>query len=292
MKNLIFLFVVVFFFSCSKNEQEPTNVAEDIGVLVFKDFNEFFKEYDSLAKLSREELSDWTLSKNHHSLLSSEKSSDLDYSYTLMTLLNSNFEVQIGNDIVWFDNKKIKSLDKNSYSLTNRKNKSLEIGDLLINTNNPDKVENRTILLYSNTKDARNQKEIWQKSYKPCGSGEISNVQGKRKFVHELMNETILLDQGFFRTSIYLRLKLEWKGSGGWRPAGEQRNITVNVVGTVAGSPYSINTTFSCSNDQQIFLDGFISLNDPVLVGMTGSIIHSIIGDDPSNTYNNTGTLW
>jgi hypothetical protein len=34
-----------------------------------------------------------------------------------------------------------------------------------------------------------------------------------------------------YKAYLILRVKLEWKGSGDWEPAGEERSITVNVSG-------------------------------------------------------------
>jgi hypothetical protein len=83
-----------------------------------------------------------------------------------------------------------------------------------------------------------------------------------RKYVNELyaMYDNVAYFQGGFsyHTILYLRIKLEWKGSGGWKTAGEYRFISYNFTSNISFRDFNFYTPYQFKSYNS---NGFIERN-------------------------------
>ena len=135
-------------------------------------------------------------------------------------------------------------------------------------------------------------------------------ISGRRKYVHEILTFTSMNI-----SVVVLQVKLEWKGSGGWKEAGEKRNITLalntntKMLRASTGSLFCAPTTKSInlsltnytgmySNQIGLFMDEptpceFIYDDSFWQIEVAGFIKHAVSGDDPDNEWVNEGNpLW
>jgi hypothetical protein len=250
MKKLCFFLIGLLILSCSKEDNKITSngrlVVKQLQVasdrLAFQSMKEYNDTYLMLAKLkSKEELSFWAQSNNHSTLLNSSDSSMLVYSDVFKTILNKDYEFELGDSIVLFNNGDLYAYSKNeSNQITLLKNpeKFNKIGSVIVTILK--KPEVKSVILPVNTLNADyNQMEFTQMYYQPCGE-DLMVVEGSRKYVHEILDESTVTYPGpVYYSYLYLRIKLEYYKSSrpnrGWNPAGEQRTITVS---NLSGSAY------------------------------------------------------
>jgi hypothetical protein len=303
-KNVLFLCAIVFAFSCSKEEIEDIELQNDR--LSFKNLNEFNETYQMLSEYtSKEELQYWAQTKGHSTLLCSNDTAIEKYSNILRTILNKDSEYEIGDLIIWFNNGNLYSFSKKEQSNISNMKKNPNACNLFgyIKLSNVDNSELKTVSLGLNGLDARNQKEFNQKYYKPCGET-ASLLQGIRKFVHEIYDESFFYNPGpVIYSYLHLRIKLEYRDSKGrWCAAGEQRDIHVNVSGTAKMYPSGIggayiisNRKYSCSGNKDFVImavRGSYLWRPSWKVSMSGTIYQKVNGDLTSNGWNNSGELW
>lgn len=309
--KIFYVFLIGFIIlSCTKEVSTTTPASTPPSTtndrLVFKNFKEYYDTYLMLAKFnSKEELSYWAQSKNHSTLLESSDSTIVIYSDVLKTILNKDSEFELGDSIVLFNNGDLYAYSKNESNQITFKNspeKYKKIGSISVRI--LDGSIFRTVLLYVNTLNANNQHEFVQHSYQPCG-GSKTWADGNRKYVHEILDESTITYPGpVYYSSLYLRIKLEYKVSR-WRPASEQRSIILNNIqgsalwypGGFGGNYGPINTSVTCwSGDAYVFLRSAVGA-DPWdtpywLVSMTGTITHHVMGDDTNPAWVNGPNLW
>lgn len=241
-----------------------------------------------------------------------EALADFNFTPGHLSLLNSKGEIQIGNEIIWYQNnmKYYISAEKRSelaYFKANpdKVEKKLKAGSkvLPVYENGSREIAADYFNMGFNAGDARHQYEFVQQT----------PIVGNRKYVHEVISFFEGYSDGFFyywATYLTLRIKLEWKGKK-WRPASELRNISTNLAGTAtvnvpgqgayfAGPNISFNTSVQANSDYVLLLGQF---NGSGTLGtaywtlnLYGSITHHIVGDVIQNQWTNAGTaqapLW
>lgn len=302
-KSILFLFLVVITLSCSKEDNKDNGLKNDR--LLFENTKEFNDTYLMLSEItSKEELQYWAQTKSHSTLLYSNDTVIDLYSDVLKTILNKDAEYELGDSIIWFNNGKLYAFAKdeqaNMSSLKKTPNKCKLIGSVGLR-----KIENsklKSVNIGLNGGDARNQKQFTQQYYQPCGST-LKAVSGNRKYVHEIYDESYAYYPGpVIYSYLHLRVKLEWKGSGGWKAAGEQREIRINVSGSAnmypsgVGGAYRIPDKFyDCSGNVDIVFMSVVGAypwTPSWTVSMSGTIYQKVKGDLVSNAYTNSGILW
>jgi hypothetical protein len=308
MKKYAFLFFLlgVVTMSCSKEKSDNTPASDRLS---FKDQAEFNDTYLMLSKMDAEELNAWAANKNHKTLLNSTDLSVADYSDALKTILNEDSEYELGGSIIWFNNGQLYAFAKDKASnlkaLKQNPDKSSIIGNIRVQKIDDSKLKSVNIGLGNG--DARNQFQFTQQYYQPCG-GTRNALSGVRKYVHEIYDESIASNPGpVYYSYLHLRIKMEyqghnWLGKHVWRAAGEQREIRVNVSGSAnmypsgVGGGFNIpNVSYDCSGDKDFLImqvTGAYPATPSWTVSMSGTIYQHVKGDNASNAWTNTGTLW
>lgn len=224
---------------------------------------------------------------------------------SFLATLNEKGEVKIGDEIIWYHNgakyfipsgkaNEIESLKRTPEAIE----KSLPVASAKLNA--------RTTLGID-ALDARHQREFWQVS--------SQWGEGWRKFVHEIDTYRDPYYQPFpgitgFNAYVYLRIKMEWKGCCDWNPAGETRDVQINISGsaTIQGttSPYGSYTTgptfnhnisTTTSQNYEVLLAKYVGLgtvdSGSWQVDVNGSIYQYVQQDSPANAWTNSGIpLW
>jgi hypothetical protein len=319
-KILLFLFgMVILGLGCTKEIKDPLRPSPIVNDrLVFQNFDEFYKTYLTLAKNSSEdELAYWAQCKDHSTLLNSSDTTLYEYSTVFRAILNKNSEFELGNDIIWFNNGNFYTLPKGESNVEAFKcnpDTSMKVG--LINIKPViERNDKGAIIWNNNTLDSRNQLEFWQSSYQSCGEALIIGG-GWRKYVHEVYGESFIILSGVgyhIYSSLWLKIKLEWKGNrGGWKVAGEQRNIKLTDLHGTAwwGWPQTyvadldIEYADSCftnygsfRGEKLVWLTGlggeeYEGQADYWDLTLTGTIYQHVIGDDMSQAWWNGPSLW
>jgi hypothetical protein len=304
MKNLLAILLIgILLQACQKEVGQNEIISNDrLSFISFRDFN---KSYLELSKLtSKEDLLIWANSKNHSTLLNTEDSALNEYPFALLAMFNKDSEIEINDSIVWLNNGILYAFSKNDemnlMKLKNKLEKCKIMGSFKVSVIN-NKLLKTVSLGINNSIDARNQKAFVQQYYQPCG-GIRQSVNGDRKYVHELYTIQYTDPLGYSTTELYLRIKLEYKGSKYWKPAGENRTININVSGialysqgaTNISSPYSVVKNYTCSGDRDELLC-YQAVNGSGAswqVSMSGTIYQIVNGDVTTNGWYNSGTLW
>lgn len=321
MKTIFLLLFGMIILGCTKEVKDTLRpYTYDNDRLVFRNFDDFYNTYLSLAKnSSMDELAFWAQSKNHSTLLNSSDTTLYEYSTVFRTILNKNLEFQLGNDIIWFNKGNFYALPKGGSNVeafkcnpdTSNKVGSIKIKPVI------ERNEKGAIIWNNYTLDARNQQEFWQAYKAPCGESTIL-TSGNRKYVHEVYGESLIGYNGYcgcyhIYSSLWLRIKLEWKGNrGGWKVASEQRNIKlIDLQGTAWwGWPQTyvadldIEDADSCftnngnlGGEKLVWLTGldgevYEGQDDYWDLTLTGTVYQHVIGDYMSNAWWNGPSLW
>ncbi|NOS55694.1 MAG: hypothetical protein HOP37_05485 [Cyclobacteriaceae bacterium] len=331
-KLLILLIISAIAISCDKTivPEQASKLAEvkvDGGRLSFKTTNDYVNTLDALFKMNGDALDEW---ENKFKISSIRKYFKAGYdekndylnsfenaSPSLQATLNASGEVIIGDTIVWFSNG-IKHFvpSKDESLLSSIKANPSE--SKFTATYSITKVQDQNNNLARVIVDGNGKESRWQRDF-TYYKGNMNTNAGLRKYVHELYATTQAFGcwrQGCnTQSQIYLRIKLEYRGSGGswdWRPAGEQRSVTLNlnsfdaqyfssgslVVPFYAGNNW-VNSSYVVNGD---LVWPIASGSGPNYSGyrahwsveLSGSIYHFITDDALlSNRWNNEGyPLW
>lgn len=305
MRNLYFI-ALIFVLACAQ-EDDPDIYQTTNDRLSFRNMDEFHETYLKLSELtSKEDLELWAESRGHSTLLHSEDPSVMNYSDILRTILNKDAEFELAGSIVRLDidNGNLYAVSKNHRALSENDKGDLDGYQVIakVEINKIGSISNKEtgdarLYLGPNSLDARNQREFNQVEYGPCGTAP-GPLAGRRKYVHELVDETIISSVTTYKY-LYLRIKLEFRGSRRWKPAGEQREIRIDVNGTLKLGPidfgsYAIFDVVNCSRDRTYLIKAVLGVPPGRFwnITMNGSIYQKVIGDVPTNAWNNKGTLW
>ncbi len=188
------------------------------------------------------------------------------------------------------------SCSKEELMIENSENTSMHVVDQPVSTL---KWDYPLLTMTMNDLDARYQREFRQKYYEPCGGTRFQG-EGDRKFVQELYTEVENGPNNTKLHKLYLRLKLEWKGSHYWNAASEHTTVSVDIDGSVNFNGEEINidideTIDECRAFNQIELASvttqgpfhyFVSF--PVWeISIGGEITQQINGDVAENKWIN-----
>jgi hypothetical protein len=215
---------------------------------------------------TEEELRFWAQSKKHSTLLDvqdnelNQQDTLLDkYSSALRTILNKDYEFEIGEKVVWFNVKTGELLGyPKSKDLSDKENFD---GFTKIGLIKVDKVGYKTSKwagIPEGGLDSRWQKEFTITRYAPCGGPIEDPITGTRKWVAELYHESFY--SSTFHTwygNLYLRIKLEERTPRiDWRGCPNYRELEFEVGGTalymlgyttISETPFSESGTYlSC----------------------------------------------
>ena len=306
MKKVIILTLLfatlISIFACQKDPVSSYN-QETSARISFKNDEEFMKTFDDLSKLSsKEEMDRWSKSKGYSNLLNSEDEDLETLPYAFLTILNKNAEFEMNDSIIWYHSGQLYKFAKQDEEEIQNLKMSPEKCQVAghINTQVVESVEDRTATINTNTVDAAHQYQFTQTSYQPCG-GALTFTNGVRKYVHEVRSYSYTSGYTSYNR-LFLRLKLEYRTSNNkWRSAGEKREMEVDVFGDASISPgglptsFSVNQSLTCANDVEFLIGyqlGYGYTPSSWTLNMSGSITHSVMGDNPSNTWVNSGQLW
>lgn len=336
----------LFFFACKKDisdqdsaidkttKEEVKSPKEENGRLVFDSHENFYAFMDDLDGgkvtvntnfFSLQKVFDKAAQEEDESDISPEIKDLQSFNFpsSFAKVLNSKGEVKIGNEIIWYHSgKKYFISISNEPELENIKlvpekiAKAYDAGSKLMPVNPEDisaeETNNRVTLAAGGALDARHQREFNQ-VYPPNG--------GPRKYVHEIRTYTESYTSNvnsynivYRYAKVLLRIKMEWKTSRGkWRPAGETRNVTINVTGNAtmkndggsgyytAGPEINQNYSLQVNSDHDVILgiyyvDTYGTGEVQWQLDLWGTIYQHVVGDNVSNGWYNTGTasypLW
>jgi hypothetical protein len=333
-KILSLFFVCALVVSCDQKIEPNVNQVEssikvENGRLAFSSTKEYLETTQSLFKMDEKSLDEWEKKFNINSLrklfkakstdsqvlISDELNSFENASEFMLATLNTNGEIQVGDTIIWY-NKGVKHYvpNKNEDLLIRIKKNPKEstiLGEYSIGILGERETNKQARITISANNGSLNA--FWQRQFTYYRNG---SPYGIRKYVHELYVQTQSM-RCFpggcdTQSTIYLRVKLEYRDSrGNWPAAGEARQVTVNVNSTDAqyfssGSliaPYYFGNssiiTSATVNSTQVF--GIAQGYGPTYNGyspqwsvdVSGSIYQYIIGDLSSNAWNNEAyPLW
>lgn len=265
--SLIIMFLIIF--SCSKeaNKNIPIQPIHTINDrLMFQNFNEYQTTYSMLCKFHTEDdLRFWAQSKNHTTLLDSQDSLISKYSGALRTILNKDYEFELGDSIILFNKGILYAYSKNEtnkISLLDNPEKFKIIG--AITASLVGRKDAKTVDIGANKNNCiLDPFDILY--YQPCSQV----IQGpfapgnpySRQFVAQLYDETHFhptTTGPWFDSNLFLYIKLEEHPSSGWRTCYNQREVRFQIYGTaiykVSGQP-NVNHTipviahnYSCSD--------------------------------------------
>lgn len=321
MKKVIYLLLVILVISCEKNEAieetELTGIKEE--VFSFTDDDSFFKTNSFLSKLTDQELLDWSNANNKNSLLIYEGKSAVkrksNVQQSLKAILNKDLMFKIGEDKIWLLNDVLYLIPSNlteeeTDELKNSPNELERIGEVgssiiegsTVFEGNNNKALYNTSLYRNETHRKNYQKEFVRKRYVDrCGSGVTHSGSPTMKYFHELQSQWINV-RGNNQYALFLITNIDWY-DGGWKQAGEERNITINITDwSYLKSVYipsdqaflrpsvNINKTYSCVRGRTRTLIredvGLISYLDWA-IKLNGTITHEI-NTDIGNKWTNS----
>lgn len=316
MKSKFYLLFlsVLFFISCSKENIEISNckVRVENERLIFgsrETFYEFIRDYESKGdsvirsiNLGQSFKSLSELMEKDSSIL--ERFESFNFPQSIKSILNPDGEVVVNDTILWYNNGTIYFIPDNDSKLLFRVKENPKDYNLIgiVRSELIKSSHLKSTILNPNAIDARHQKEFNQ----------WGDSRSRRKYVHEVYCyfqswPVSCVPHGCYYdviTSVSLRLKLEWKSSSGWKPAGEKRNMYYKVNGSVYFGAeqykYPINISSMAENhsgDKIITLAStrniFYGANFYWNINIEGSITHSVVGDISSNKWINSGyPLW
>ena len=229
------------------------------GKLAFADTASFYSMLDAVARMDEAELAEWEETYDFpsyrrllegagrdESIVLSEVDQEFErFPSNYLTLLNRDGEVQIGEDVVWYDRgvrhfvpadddallraiklDPSKSERTGSYSLSKLSVAAeAEAGESLPEGGATTGLRPLTLFNVLGGLDAHNQQTF---NY-------LGKSDSVRKYVHELVvftdgaqpfNDPFFGPGYRYHSTLYLRMKLEWLGRRGWNPAGEERTIS------------------------------------------------------------------
>ncbi len=335
--------VICILGSCKKNlpekeaalPQPAENIKTQNGRLVFENNEAFYKTMEALDKSNDETRLNFEKKHDYTSFRNAMSNAGEDYAFSIaetelmnmppsiQSVLNSKGEVQVGSDIIWYNNgtkyyvpesdeQQMELIKQNPAIATKKSSYFLKFSKPKNDLAPASGGITPNWVYLSNSADARHQYEFWQ--YYPAA--------GNRKYVHEL---GVYTDYYYvapntcgqasynYYTGCYLYIKMEWRGRK-WKPAGETREINYNIncsgstsvgrgCGIVDYLGFSVNPVASTTSNgtytitMSVFSGITVSNSGYYPIGWSvnveGNIYHHVVGDIAGNGWNNTGyPLW
>lgn len=325
MKNLIFISLFLCLLSCSNDPvtgdeiQSEELLTEKIEMLSFKDWDAFYEQYNEISKMDQSDLVIWAQSAGHSSLLETyqglnndeavgefwiNSQDDIDaLTNGLRAILNDNMKFQVGEKTILYSDKTFYELSDSDSKLDLTSKSNLpglkKIGSVEMETVQFSDSETSRTFMYSAALAGSYQKEFKRDRYLPCGG---TTYQGtvccRQKHVFELRTRRFSVGYPNVLTELYLDVKMEWlKENRGWKPAGEDRRITVNISGTAENTArkpefqqISVNKSLYCVNYNQQMLLATAQYAENIengawFVTASGNIYQRINGDTTASEW-------
>ncbi len=321
MKKILFLYVFgLILISCSKEKgneflTEKTELETLSDRLNFSNFREMLDLYAELSKKDPNELLLWAKIKSHSTLLESQDTVIMNYSNALKTILNKDYEFQVGDSIIRFNNGDFLAFSKFE-SQNTELTKMKKIGSVQLSKEQSS--SKGIVYLSSGQRNSAPQHEFIITQYIPCIGNPEYGIFGYRKYVCDLYHEFILIAYYppvyMFQSSAYLRIKLEYRTSRTpWYISNNEHVINYHVYGSADFSIgydewmyYNFDNYRSslggCDNIVTVPLNvllaittGWCDVNDmdPLWrISIFGSINQQINGDPHSNTFSSNTWPW
>lgn len=224
MRKANYLLLSLFFMlmSCSNELSEGYNdTHESIPCLEFDTSKEFLDTFDYLSEINEIELIQWIEVNNKTSTLSSSINNQDELikntPRAFQALFNKKLEVKINNSIVQYCNGDLFIITyQNGQVLKKEYYGSAKYDDIQsanINT------RNHSGSLKPNDKQSSRQHGF-----------SISANDYQYKYVHQMRSFTIRMGS-YIRCVLTLDVKMEYKKSGSWKPAGRARTVELNLTG-------------------------------------------------------------
>lgn len=260
MKRFYYLLctILLVLTSCSQEFNEDQNHSSDVAMASFASPSEFLDTFDYLSRLSNSELLLWVKNYNINSVLNTsvtvQDSLFLNIPISLRALFNSDLEVRIGNDVVRFCNGDLSVL-----TYVNGQTEVKPYGTI--------KYESE--LLFSPA--TRGELGAEDKAASQQYEFGINANNYRYKYITQIRSFIINLGGQVNRCVLTLDVKMEYKKSGSWKPAGRTRFVSVGVGGTyergnVKGE-ISINKTDTWSDGYASYVLASIESTGPVSGG-------------------------
>ena len=332
--SLLLASVLLTFNACKKGgapeapgtpeNREFGAVTVENGRLAFNTHKDYYKYIETV----KSETADKAGFRSLHTALNAgykKKDSDPGLSATLKDLdqfgfpegflatLNEKGEVKIGDEIIWYHN-------GNKYFIP-----AGEAANLEAVKQSPDQIKKFLPYLTSAPKNAREYITVTgldarnQWPFFPRDASGTGLVGSDRKYVHEIYgkfdpySDPTLPGVSLHKAYFILRLKMEWKGSGGWNAnASEPRTETIAISGSATlpgmgrlsrydvGPNFTLNDTRSSVRENVEYtlviadvVGGFANGNNRWDCTINGSLTSYFNGaTDASGQWINTGALW
>lgn len=228
MKRLLVLLIAVVFASCSQDQVESINPVAGTSLSVlegkllsFKDDKSFIKEYSVISELkSTKQIQGWISKKGHSSLLNTADAAGgiedsiisntrIIYSDALKAIVNADSKFKIDGKVLWLN-------ERNLYILTDKDcNKSQQ--DLKI-IEDSFKLYGK-ILSFSNS--GKTNKNTFTSRYIIPNENKVktfvNNGPNDKRYILDLFNETIVLNDQIVSSNMYLRSIMQYKSCSFWR---------------------------------------------------------------------------
>lgn len=320
--------ILLVFTSCEKEQSQESIVDQQLSIestrVVFENWSEFEKTVKELGESdSYDYIMNWIFEKGHPSLYVNGKDSldedefDIteDIPTGLLAIMNTDFEFQVGNKIVSYQNNTFYSSDFESAknSVTREKIGESIVSYIPFEFTSPDKSDlNSKVNIWSNNRAALVQDDIFRKraySDSNCSTnGSSSSSKRKYRFRQMLKSVTTKISTAPTLPQFYLyELNLECKlyvnkrnGSNSYRYSGSRRSYRYNLSGNVKFKNYfqafNINTTRCVKgtssgpkfNRLNLFTTTDIYLQGNMELTGTGTVTHELSGNRASEKWTNS----
>ncbi len=309
--------------SCSKEKDndpviEKANSKMMSDRLNFSNFSEMLGLYTELAKKDPNELLLWAKTKNHSTLLESQDTTIMNYSNALKTILNKDYEFQVGDTIIRFINGEFLAYPKIGSQETDLAIMK-KIGHVELSKDQSNSIGNKgSVTLYAGQIDATPQHEFIITQYIPCEGTPEYGIFGYRKYVCDLYHEFIFIDYYWplwlVQTSAYLRIKLEYRTSkSNWYICSNQHVINYHIYGTAEFTmdygdwdtryfDFYRSSQGGCDNYVTIPLNVLLATRSAMTddytqgsrwrITINGYITQQINGDPHPNTFSSSVSPW
>lgn len=221
MKRFYYLLcaILLLLTSCSQEFNEDQNYSSDVTMASFANSSEFLNTFDYLSRLSNSELLLWVEKYNINSVLNTsvtvQDSFFLNIPISLRALFNSDLEVRIGNEVVRFCNG-----DLFVVTYTNGQTEVKPYGSI--------KYESEPLFSPATRGELEAVDKVASKQYE-FG---INANNYRYKYIAQIRSFIINIGGQVNRCVLSLDVKMEYKKSGSWKPAGRTRFVSVDVRGT------------------------------------------------------------
>ncbi len=312
---LLFVFVLILF-SCSKEKDDDgiiqMNESNSLSDrLEFSSFREMLNLYAELAKKDPNELIIWAKTKKHSTLLESPDTTIMNYSNALKTILNKDFEFQVGDSIIKFYYGEFLAFPKYESQSTDL-SKMKKIGSVELSKKQSS--EKGVISIYAGQRDATPQHEFIITQYIPCNGPPEYNIFGYRKYVCDLYHEFITYYQ-YYQSTAWLRIKLEYRTSiPKWYICFNEHLIDYHIYGTAIFYTYCegwemesfafdcSQSYVSCPDVLTVPLNVYLASRSGMcydisnvtqwIINISGSITQQINGDPHPWTFSSSQWPW